>query len=119
MVEVLLREIPKYTQYELSNFVKNKMNELKLDSKEFSNQLAIEESILNDIINSELVFKKKHYLAIQSILDIKEEELFAEAEKPTEIHYRASSHSDEVKKVVEKVDILFNEWVFQKKIFGK
>lgn len=119
MVEVLMREIPKYTQYELSNNFKNKLDELSLNKNDASIKYGIEESILNDIMDSKVMFKRKHYLAVQNILNISEDELFAQVEKPTEVYYRATQDSEEIKEVVEKIDILFNEWIFQKKIYGK
>lgn len=110
-----LNTIPKYTQYELSTMVQQKVD----GNPSFSDPSDEERKILNQIIEGKVSFKIKHYKMISCILSISVEDLLSDEELNSKKYFRSTTgESEEVQKFISKIDKLFSEWIIQNKLKG-
>ncbi|MDW5524639.1 hypothetical protein R6Z02_12845 [Carnobacterium maltaromaticum] len=112
------RELPKYTQYEITALVNKMINAQTQDLFELSSSFEIDSEILSEILAGDVVFKMPHYKTASIILKIDVEELLSELEYDAEFYFRSDTNNSEINEFVNKMEYLFTEWVYQKKIAG-
>lgn len=119
MKQVNTRELPKYTQYELSNLVNEQVKNSGKSITDLSSSLELSNTILNEVIEGEVIFKMPHYNAVSVILDESVEELLSKLEYEQTCYFRANENNSEIEEFVSKMDYLFTEWVYQSKLSGE
>ena len=113
-----VRELPKYTQYEITTLVNKMINAQNKNLLEFSSFYEIDNDILNEIIADEVVFKMPHYEVASKILQVDIEDLLSDLKRDSNVYFRAKTNSSEINEFLNKMEYLFNEWVYQKKVAG-
>ena len=113
-----VRELPKYTQYEITTLVTKMINAQNKNLLEFSSFYEIDNDILNEIIADEVVFKMPHYEVASKILQVDIEDLLSDLKRDSNVYFRAKTNSSEINEFLNKMEYLFNEWVYQKKVAG-
>lgn len=113
-----VRELPKYTQYEITTLVNKMINAQNKNLLEFSSFYEIDNDILNEIVADEVIFKMPHYEVASKILQVDIEDLLSDLKRDSNVYFRAKTNSSEINEFVNKMEYLFNEWVYQKKIAG-
>ncbi|MDT1995704.1 hypothetical protein MX633_03335 [Carnobacterium divergens] len=113
-----MRELPKYTQYEITTLVNKMIDTQNKDFLEFSSFYQVDSEILSEIVADEVVFKMPHYEAASKILEIDITELLSDLEHESTVYFRAETNSSEINEFVNKMEYLFTEWIYQKKITG-
>lgn len=119
MAQVNTRELPKYTQYELSNLVNEQVKNSNKSITDLSSSLEVSNTILNEVIEGEVIFKMSHYNVVSVILGESVEELLSNLEYEQTCYFRANENNSEIEEFVSKMGYLFTEWVYQSKLSGE
>ncbi|EAE0718341.1 hypothetical protein Q876_08830 [Listeria monocytogenes] len=100
-------KIPKYSQYQITELVKMK-----------SEGHALNNELLQDIIQGEVIFKVKHYELASEILEVDMEEFFLyDLVRPT--YFRNQKELDSlVEKRIEEINLFFTNVSLLRKING-
>lgn len=113
-------QIPNYTQYQLTNIVREKLDHSGLNRVLFAKLHNVDDQILEEILEGKVIYKIKHYDAVGSILNKRVEDLIGKHTLENDTYFRTNTDdARELEKVVNTASHLFVEWIKQKKIFGE
>lgn len=113
-----IQTLPRYTQYEISSLVNEKINNSNVSPTVFASHHSVSLDVLNEILEGNTIFRMKHYEVAGNILDLTLDDLLKEDSCDSEAYFRTNEYGEEVEEFVNKVSSLFKEWVYQKKISG-
>ncbi|MGX7204773.1 hypothetical protein [Enterococcus devriesei] len=119
-MEKIVREdtLPRYTQYELSSMMTKLINNSSLTPEQFSEVKSFDLNLLLEVLDSNVVFKPKHYQLVGRALNLTMDEIFEEIPCESLAFFRTKKYDSEVNEFVSKTKKLFKEWVYQEKIYG-
>ena len=117
MFDISANTRPKYTKYEISKMVKEKLNNSSLTKEEFINQNGIEQKIFDQILQAQVSFSKEILEVCSKILDKSIFELISNDEDKG-FAFRSEEISENTIKTVDIANLLFNEIIMQDKIYG-
>lgn len=112
--------IPKYTQYQLSQLVRSKLQNMNMSVQKASLNYSVDEELLQDILGEQVKFKSKHYQVVSTITGHSIEELLKD-EEIQPISFR-SVHDEEDQVVIAKIDVIsdfFKDVALFKKLTGE
>ena len=112
--------IPKYTQYQLSHLVEQKLDKMDLTIQLAPHYFPVDKELLQEILEKQVRFKTKHYKAVSLITGLSVEDLLEdEVIKP--ISFR-SDHDKSDPNAVDKIETIsdfFKEIALLKKLSGQ
>lgn len=108
---------PRYTRYELAKLVRDKREELGLNTAEIALQYEIEEAKVIGIEEVSRAFNVQMYQFISSFLGITRQEILAKDEDEIEKIKRSIQNQNKtIQEAVRDANFIFNEMVMQEKI---
>lgn len=110
--------LPRYTQYELSSMMNKLINNSSLTPDQFAETNNLDFKLLVETLDGNTIFKPKHYQLVSKLLNLTMDEIFEEIPCDSLAFFRTSDYGPEVNEFVNKTKKLFEEWVYQEKIFG-
>ena len=106
----------KYTKYEISKLVKDKVEKSNLSKEEFCKEFNITKEMFESILTAKISFSKKILNICALILDKSVSELISK-EQDSCITFEFDNE-EEIKATFELANLLFNEIIMQDKIGG-
>lgn len=119
-VTIVVDTIPKFTQYQLSQMVKVKVEQENLGIYEFSLKYNVNQNLLNDIVQEQVKYKAKHYEVVSSLLGLSISELLADEEiKPISFRSKHEESDQYINREIKKISNFFVEVALLKKLHGR
>lgn len=113
---IMVCTIPKYTQYQLSQMVKEELKKENLSIIEFSTKNDVNQKLLKDILHQQVKFKASHYEVISILLGISIDELLEdEVIKPISFRNNHKGNNQDINQEIKKISNFFVEVAFLKK----
>lgn len=113
-------QIPNYTQYQLTNIVRENLDNSGLNRTSFAKKHNIDEQILKEVLEGNVIYKIKHYDVVSLILNKRVDELIGNHTLDNEAYFRTNTDdAKDLENVVNTATRLFVEWIKQKKLFGE
>lgn len=113
-------QIPNYTQYQLTNIVRQHLDNSGLNRTSFAKKHNIDEQILKEVLEGNVIYKIKHYDVVSLILNKRVDELIGNHTLDNEAYFRTNTDdAKDLENVVNTATRLFVEWIKQKKLFGE
>ena len=109
-------QIPNYTQYQLTNILRDILDNSGVNRISFSKIHNVDEQIIEEVLEGKVIYKMKHYEVVSSILNKPVEELIGTHTLNNESLLLETDDDQDIKMLINIATELFAEWIKQKRI---